>query len=100
MIDLVGWFGLLAGGALFYQSARLVSQANAGRRVPYWSSPVVTPRPAFWMRGAGVLLAALSTSLLASTLGFWTVAVILAALLSGLATIPIHNRRLTTGNPA
>ena len=90
----VAWFGVLLGGVVFHLSARAISQANAGRRLPYWRNPEIASAPAIALRVAGVFLAALSTSFLAPAIGYWSVAVIALALLPGLAVLPLHNRRL------
>lgn len=94
----MAWFGVVAGGVVFFLSLRVASNANAGRRLPYWRSPEVASGAAIGLRVAGVFLVALSAGLLAPTIGYWSVAVVALALLPGLVTIPLHNRRLAAGS--
>ena len=92
------WFGVVLGGVVFYLSVRIVSKANAGRRLPYRRNPQVISGAAMGMRVVGVFLVALSASFLVPTIGYWSVAVVAAALAQGLIGIPIHNRRLSASS--
>ncbi|REJ05034.1 hypothetical protein DY023_12415 [Microbacterium bovistercoris] len=95
MIDLVAWLGVFAGGAVFYQSVKVVTEANAGRRLPYWRRPEVTPRAAIGLRVVGIALVTASAAFLVPALGYSAIAVLVMALLPGLVAIPLHNRRIT-----
>ncbi|UJP09087.1 hypothetical protein L2X99_11505 [Microbacterium sp. KUDC0406] len=89
MFDLVAWFGVLAGGALFYQSVKGASDASVGRRLAYWRSPV-----AIALGVVGIALVTASAFFLVPALGFWAIAVLVMALMPGLVAIPQHNRRV------
>ena len=93
MVVVVAWLGVIAGGVVFYLAMRVVSRANTGRRIPYWSKPEVTPGAAIGLRMLGIFLVAFSASLLAPSIGVWSVVVLVAALAPALLMIPIHNRR-------
>ncbi|MFC4140140.1 MULTISPECIES: hypothetical protein [unclassified Microbacterium] len=95
MIDLVAWLGVFAGGAVFYQSAKVVSAANAGRPLPYWRKPEVTPRAAIVLRVVGIALVTASATFLVPALGYWAIAVLVMALLPALVAIPLHNRSVS-----
>ena len=93
MVVVGAWLGVIAGGVVFYLSMRVVSRANTGRRIPYWSKPEVTPGAAIGLRMLGIFLVAFSASFLAPSIGLWSIAVLVAALTPALLLIPTHNRR-------
>ncbi|QEW03494.1 hypothetical protein [Microbacterium lushaniae] len=95
-MEIVGWLSVLIGVVLLTWSSRIVNLANAGRQVPYWTKPDETPKRSIWMRVLGVFFLLVGVFMFTATLGYWSVAVVLAGFAPGTALIALHNRQLAT----
>ena len=92
----VGWFALALGAALFLGSLGMTLRANPRSVVPYNRNAEVVPRYTILTRSAGAALFVIAAVLLGSVTGYWVVLIPAAIVLSGLAAIVRHNRRVKT----
>jgi hypothetical protein len=89
------WLGVIVGVGLLTWSVSVVSRANPGDNLPYWSNAERTPGRSIGLRAAGVALVVLGASLLSPALGYWAVAVVVAAFTPGVLLLIRHNRALS-----
>lgn len=94
MVLQLGWICLFLGSALFFVSATVVSRANAGVLVPYWTRPEQTPRVSVVLRVVAAVLVALGVTLVAPAVGIWSGALVVAAFARGAAVFAVHNHRV------
>lgn len=82
---------ILAGAAAFLTSVQLAGRANPDGRLPYLGRPAVLPRWSVALRVIGAAMVVFAALLLAPKAGYWSVAIVVVALLPGLVMIPVHN---------
>jgi len=96
MLELLGVVLLIVGVAVGFASARQITAANRGVKIP-WSGRIPNqPRSAPLLRGLAGLLSIVGTLCLFSVLGVGLIPVVFAATASPLLVFVLHNRRLAT----
>ncbi|WP_157428061.1 hypothetical protein [Agromyces salentinus] len=95
MATTAAWLSAIIGVGLLTWSVVVVSRANAGDELPYWTNAARTPRRSMGLRVAGVALVILGTGLLSPTLSYWAVAIVVGAFLPGIALMIWHNQAVS-----
>jgi hypothetical protein len=79
---------------MFIASLVATVRANATATIPFYRNAPIVPPWSVPARLVGMILVLLSAALLAPTIGFWSIGVVLAGPIFALAAIAVHNRRL------
>lgn len=93
MILLLGILAWLAGATLFTLSIRQLGETNPTERISaFFGSPSHTPRRAYLLRAAGMMLLGASALIWTEALGYWAIGLIAVGAIPALLIHARHNR--------
>jgi len=93
-MNVVGWALAIAGIAMLLWSLILTIRVNKTNPIPYWRNPAVVAPGSIVLRSVGAALLVFGAVTLTSSPNYWSVGLVLLALLPALIMTPAHNRRV------